>query len=106
MGVFSYNQRLHFGFIADSQAAPDITKFNAFLDDAFIELRQAANVQPAEHIEVKTVTRPRPNTAAAKSAAAKRASRKVPHIQWFQCPSRKRHHNQVVVASHLSFSLR
>jgi hypothetical protein len=70
MGVFSYNQRLHFGFIADADAAPDVAKFNGFLDEAFLELRDAAHVKAAEHINVVTSVQPargKPRTAPAKS---------------------------------------
>ena len=48
MGVFSYNHRLHFGYIADSNAAPDVEFFAQCVDEGFAELREAAGVQPLE----------------------------------------------------------
>lgn len=52
MGVFSYNQRVTFGFIADTQAAPDVAKFNRFVDEAFIELRNAAGVPEIPFVQI------------------------------------------------------
>ena len=44
MGVFTYNQRIYFGYIADMNAAPDVERFGQFVQEAFNELRDAANV--------------------------------------------------------------
>ncbi len=52
MGVFSYNQRIYFGFIADSAAAPDVRLFNRYMDQAFAELRDAAGVKPIATVEI------------------------------------------------------
>jgi diacylglycerol O-acyltransferase len=52
MGVFSYNHRLHFGYIADTNAAPDVEFFAQCVDEGFAELRDAAGVQPLEQIEI------------------------------------------------------
>lgn len=67
MAVFSYNQRIHFGFVADSAAAPDAARFNKFFDQCFIELREAAGVHQSEIIEIAARKLP-------KKAAPKRAS--------------------------------
>ena len=53
LAIFSYNQRLHFGLVADASAAPDVTRFNKFLDESFVELRKAAGAAEAEIIEVR-----------------------------------------------------
>jgi WS/DGAT/MGAT family acyltransferase len=52
MGVFSYNHRLHFGYIADTNAAPDVEFFAQCVDEGFAELREAAGVQPLEPIAI------------------------------------------------------
>jgi len=52
MGVFSYNHRLHFGYIADTNAAPDVDFFAQCVDEGFAELREAAGVQPLEDIAI------------------------------------------------------
>ncbi len=52
MGVFSYNHKLHFGYIADTNAAPDVEFFAQCVDEGFAELRAAAGVQPHERIEI------------------------------------------------------
>jgi len=54
MGVFSYNHRLHFGFIADTNAAPDVKKFCQLVEDSFYELREAAGVPESEAIKLKS----------------------------------------------------
>lgn len=53
LAIFSYNQRLHFGLVADGNSAPDVTRFNTFLDQSFVELRKAAGAAEAEIIEVR-----------------------------------------------------
>lgn len=45
MGVFSYDRKLHFGYIADTNAAPDVDLFAQCVDVGFAELRAAAGVQ-------------------------------------------------------------
>ena len=54
VGVFSYNQLIHFGFIADSAAARDISRFRDFFSEAFVELRTAAGVPASEPVEIRT----------------------------------------------------
>lgn len=65
MGVFSYNQQIFFGFIADTKAAPDVRRFNRFLDEAFVQLRDAAGVEPIEPIEIRT-PKPQPKDESAR----------------------------------------
>jgi diacylglycerol O-acyltransferase / wax synthase len=57
MGVFSYNQQIFFGFIADTGVAPDVRRFNRFVDEAFAELRTAAGVEPIEAVPIGIRTR-------------------------------------------------
>ncbi len=45
--IQSYNGTLYFGLTADNAAAPDVSRLNDFLEEAFSELRQAAGIQPA-----------------------------------------------------------
>ena len=52
MGVFSYNQKITFGFIADTNAAPDVALFNRFVDESFQELREAAGVPEIPYIQM------------------------------------------------------
>jgi hypothetical protein len=40
----SYDQKLYFGLTSDLQAMPDVESLKAFLEAAFVELRQAAGV--------------------------------------------------------------
>lgn len=47
-GVTSYDQKLYFGLIADTQAAPDVVRLKEFLDQSFVELRSAAVVTRLE----------------------------------------------------------
>ncbi len=70
MGVFSYNHRLHFGYIADTNAAPDVEFFAQCVDEGFAELRDAAGVKPAEQIEISHVSRP--STAARNAGRTKK----------------------------------
>lgn len=51
-GVTSYDQKLYFGLIADSQAAPDVHRLKEFLDQAYVELRAAAGVSKSDLPEV------------------------------------------------------
>jgi WS/DGAT/MGAT family acyltransferase len=69
VGVFSYNQLVHFGFIADSAAARDISRFRDFFAESFEEIRIAAGVQETEPINIK----PRKKRAAKKKKTAAKA---------------------------------
>lgn len=44
--IQSYNGKLYFGLTADSACAPDISRLNEFLEEAFGELRRAAGMEP------------------------------------------------------------
>ena len=57
LGVFSYNQMLHFGFIADDAAAPDVARFNTFFDRSLIALRKAAGVPALPPVQLATMRR-------------------------------------------------
>ena len=71
VGVFSYNQLIHFGFIADSNAARDISRFRDFFMESFEELRTAAGVPELEPVPIRRRTK---RKAVKKKPAAKAAS--------------------------------
>jgi WS/DGAT/MGAT family acyltransferase len=48
--VMSYDQKLFVTFVADAAAAPDVALLAQFMDEAYMELRTAAGVPPAEEI--------------------------------------------------------
>ena len=72
VGVFSYNQLVHFGFISDSSAARDISRFRDFFENSFETLRTAAGVERSEPIAIRTRRKraPRKNVAAKAKAKA------------------------------------
>lgn len=43
--IMSYDQKLYFGLTSDAQAMPDVESLKALLDESFVELRQAAEVE-------------------------------------------------------------
>jgi len=51
--IFSYNQMLYFGVTADVNAMPDVDKFQELLNEAFVELREAAGVAPIQPLGTK-----------------------------------------------------
>lgn len=81
LGVFSYNQVLHFGFIADNAAAPDVARFNTFFDRSLIALRKAAGVPalpPVKLSPFRQMTEGSDRVAAAEAnGAAKPAKRRA-----------------------------
>lgn len=74
--IMSYDQKLYFGLTSDLHAMPDVEKLKAFLDEAFIELRDAAGVPEIPLQVIKTATNPAPNVATGQRAAAAKKSRK------------------------------
>jgi diacylglycerol O-acyltransferase len=50
--VTSYNQKLYFALMADTQAAPDVDRLNDFLRQSYVELRNAAGVSPSQLPEI------------------------------------------------------
>ncbi len=52
MGIFSYNHKLHFGFISDTAGAQDVHRFCQFVVDAFHDLREAAGVPEAPVFDI------------------------------------------------------
>ncbi|MCH8025620.1 MAG: DUF1298 domain-containing protein, partial [Chloroflexi bacterium] len=48
VGVMSYNQRLYFGLMAEPNAVPDLDKLKAFVDESYLELREAAGVDDSD----------------------------------------------------------
>ncbi|MFN8476184.1 MAG: wax ester/triacylglycerol synthase family O-acyltransferase [Anaerolineae bacterium] len=51
--ILSYDQNLAFGLTADTRLMPDVERFKAFLDEAYLELRVAAGVLPSEPVELQ-----------------------------------------------------
>jgi diacylglycerol O-acyltransferase len=51
--IMSYDQKLYFGLTSDVQAMPDVEKLKCFLDESFVELRQAAGVPETEQRQMK-----------------------------------------------------
>jgi WS/DGAT/MGAT family acyltransferase len=47
-GVTSYDQTLYFGLMADAGAASDVRRLKEFLDQAYVELRNAAGVAKSD----------------------------------------------------------
>lgn len=71
--VTSYNQKLYFGLMADAKAAPDVDRLGSFLTEAYVELRAAAGVTPAEEPAMRekpAERRQRPAAAAGQALAA------------------------------------
>ena len=48
VGVMSYNQRLYFGLMAEPKAVPDLDRLKAFVDESYLELREAAGVDDSD----------------------------------------------------------
>lgn len=48
LGVTSYDQKLYFGFMADTQCGGDVARLRDFSDQAFVELRSAAGVEKSD----------------------------------------------------------
>ncbi len=76
LGIFSYNHRLNFGLIADTQACPDVDRFNEFLLESYVELRSAAGIQEVEPIVMRHSPLPPKAIAPRKPLAAKTAASK------------------------------
>ena len=77
VGVFSYNQLVHFGFIADSAAANDISRFRDFFAESFKELRTAAGVIPSEPVVIKSKRTRAVKKKTAASPKVKRTKKKA-----------------------------
>jgi hypothetical protein len=93
MGVFSYAGTIHFGFIADTKAAPDVNRFAAFIDEAFAELYAAA-VKPVDEEridEVATKRAERTRKPAARTSSKPKIVRQVKPVQTpLSAPQRRR----------------
>jgi len=70
VGVMSYDQRLFWGLVADEAALPDPEQLARDLDDAFVELREAAGVTPISLPPIRPTTPARRQRKAAPPAAA------------------------------------
>jgi len=69
--ISSYNQRINMTLVADIGIVPDVTEITRYLQDAFVALRKAANVQPKEPI---TVDRVEAKPGSSKATAEKKSS--------------------------------
>lgn len=85
VGVFSYHQRMHFGFIADTAAVSDLARFRSCFERSFLALRREAGVDEIPDVVIapfsrdrkKSTTRtPAKRKTARPAAAAKSASQK------------------------------
>ncbi|HUF53910.1 MAG TPA: wax ester/triacylglycerol synthase family O-acyltransferase [Dehalococcoidia bacterium] len=74
LGVTSYDQKLYFGYMADADAGKDVHFLKDFTDQAYVELRSAAEVAksdlPQVGIPVKPATTRRSAAAAPQALAA------------------------------------
>jgi hypothetical protein len=52
LGVTSYDQKLYFGYMADSEAGSDVERLREFTDQAYVELRNAAGIARSDLPEV------------------------------------------------------
>jgi WS/DGAT/MGAT family acyltransferase len=79
LGVTSYDQKLYFGFMADSEAGGDVQRLKEFADQSYIELRNAAGVGKSDLPQVglgakEEPARPRRSAASTSQAMAADAS--------------------------------
>lgn len=74
VGVFSYQQRMHFGFIADSEAVNDLARFRACFERSFLSLRREAGVDEIPDVVIAPFTRNR-KTSSSKTAAKRKTAR-------------------------------
>ncbi len=75
VGVMSYDQRLFWGLVADAASMPDPERLARNLDEAFVELRNAAGVAPSDLPAIgarPTAREPGPPVQAAVPAAYRR----------------------------------
>jgi len=76
LGVTSYDQKLYFGFMADSECGSDVDRLRDFADQAYVELRNAAGVGKSDlpHVGVpvpeETPRRRRASSASTQALAA------------------------------------
>ncbi len=74
LGVTSYDQKLYFGYMADSEAGADVERLKAFTEQAYIELRNAAGVArsdlPAMGVPAREEPAPRRRRAAGAASEA------------------------------------
>lgn len=80
MGVFSYAGTVHFGFIADTNAAPDVDRFAQFVDASFAELLDAAigTAKPEARDELAAKRRLKSRAVAAKTLSKPKAAHRKP----------------------------
>lgn len=69
VAVTSYNQRLYFGIISDTQAAPDVERLADFLKQSYVELRSATGVPASELSQLSVDAPERPKRRASPSAS-------------------------------------
>jgi len=75
VAITSYDHKLYFGLMADAKAVPDIHRLKQALDEAFVELREAAGVPPSDlptlfgRSAAEAVLAPAPGTTVATKAS-------------------------------------
>jgi len=73
LGVTSYDQKLYFGYMADSEAGSDVERLKEFTEQAYVELRNAAGIArsdlPTLGVAAKEETPRRRRAAGAASEA-------------------------------------
>ena len=50
VAIMSYNGKVEFGLLGDYDAMTDLDDFASYLEDALVELRDAAQVGAEEHV--------------------------------------------------------
>ncbi len=73
LGVTSYDQRLFFGFMADSEAGGDVQRLKEFADQSYIELRNAAGVGKSDLPQMGVGAREEPGRPRRSAAQASQA---------------------------------
>ena len=76
--ILTYDQKMTIGLTADKQAMPDVEVLRDFLNEAYSEILEAANLKPSEaETNIKTKTKPvkirKPNNAASAKNETKKA---------------------------------
>jgi diacylglycerol O-acyltransferase len=70
LGVTSYDQRLFFGYMGDAGAGPDVHFMKDFTDQAYVELRSAAEVAKSDLPHVGVAVKPATRRSSAPSTEA------------------------------------
>ena len=74
VGVTSYNQRLYFGLMTEPSAVPNVDLLKRYVDESFLELRDAAGVGPTDVPALEVQQNGQKATEPKKSAKTSRES--------------------------------